>query len=62
MEDGLNSKVWTVREGKLASGTVFNESHITARSPERKHRVRRDLHDRRGTPTVKGAATRCITW
>src|SRR5271169_4817650 len=26
-EDGRNSKVWTVREGKLASRTIFNDSH-----------------------------------
>src|SRR5271170_451216 len=66
---GRNSKLWTVREGKLASRTVFNDSHTIAHlmqqrtqwrrlgrrhcaaPPKRKHRVRRDLHDRRGTPT-----------
>ncbi len=26
----LNSKVWTIREGKLASRTVFNDSHTIA--------------------------------
>ena len=29
-EDGLNSKVWTVREGKPASRTVFKDSHTIA--------------------------------
>src|SRR5271170_1502391 len=27
---GRNSKLWTVREGKLASRTVFNDSHTIA--------------------------------
>jgi hypothetical protein len=30
MEDGLNSKAYAVREGKLASRTVFNDSHTVA--------------------------------
>ena len=30
MAVGLNSKVWTTREDKLASRTVFNDSHTIA--------------------------------
>ena len=58
----------------LASRKVFNDSHASAhlvryrsssllRAPHKKKRcVRRDPCDRRGTATVKGKATRCITW
>jgi hypothetical protein len=67
MAVGRNSKVWIVREGKLASRTVFNDSHITARSAQeetpcsaRPSRPARNSYGKRSSNKMHNLVVSCL--